>query len=86
MKYQIFGSNLPAVTISLDQGEAIYTQSGGMSWMTSGMKMDTNMKGGFMKGLGRMLSGDSLLSRPIRPLRRVRRSRSHLRSRAPSFP
>lgn len=60
MKYEIFGGNLPAVTISLNQGEAIYTQSGGMSWMTAGMQMDTNMKGGFMKGLGRMLAGDSL--------------------------
>ena len=60
MQYQIFGGNLPAVTISLNQGEAVYTQSGGMSWMTAGMQMDTNMKGGFMKGLGRMLSGDSL--------------------------
>lgn len=60
MKYEIFGSSLPAVTISLDQGEAVYTQSGGMAWMTAGMQMETNMKGGFMKGLGRMLSGDSL--------------------------
>ena len=60
MQYEIFGGNLPAVTIKLDQGEAIYTQSGGMSWMTSGVQMQTNMKGGFMKGLGRMLSGDSL--------------------------
>ena len=60
MQYKIFGENLPAVTISLEQGEAVYTQSGGMSWMTAGMQMDTNMKGGFMKGLGRMLAGDSL--------------------------
>lgn len=60
MKYEIFGDNLPAVTISLDRGENIYTQSGGMSWMTSDIKMDTNTKGGLLKGLGRMLSGDSL--------------------------
>ena len=60
MQYEIFGGNLPAVTIKLNQGEAVYTQSGGMSWMSSGIQMQTNMKGGFMKGLGRMLSGDSL--------------------------
>ena len=60
MQYEIFGGNLPAVTIKLDQGESVNTQSGGMSWMTSGIQMQTNMKGGFMKGLGRMLSGDSL--------------------------
>ena len=60
MKYQIFGDNLPAVTITLDQGESIYTQSGGMTWMSEGLRMETNMRGGFMKGLGRMFSGDSL--------------------------
>jgi uncharacterized protein (TIGR00266 family) len=51
---------LPAVSIRLDAGESIYTQSGGMSWMDNGIRMETNMKGGFMKGLGRMISGDSL--------------------------
>ena len=29
MEYNIFGGNLPAVTIRLNQGESIYTQSGG---------------------------------------------------------
>lgn len=60
MQYLIFGGNFPAVSFRLEQGESIYTQSGGMSWMTSGMQMETNMRGGLMKGLGRMLSGDSL--------------------------
>ena len=60
MNYEIFGDNLPAVTIKLSPGESIYTQSGGMSWMTNGMKMETNVKGGMLKGLGRMLTGESL--------------------------
>lgn len=60
MQYEIFGGNLPAVTIRLNANESIYTQSGGMSWMTSGIRMETNMKGGLLKGLGRMLAGDSL--------------------------
>ncbi|HOV69086.1 MAG TPA: TIGR00266 family protein [Clostridia bacterium] len=60
LRYEIFGANLPAVSIKLDAGESIYTQSGGMIWMDSGIVMNTNMKGGFLKGLGRMLSGDSL--------------------------
>lgn len=60
LNYKIFGENLPAVSIKLNTGESIYTQSGGMTWMDSGITMTTNMKGGFMKGLGRMLSGDSL--------------------------
>lgn len=60
MQYQIFGGNLPAVTVRCEAGESLFTQSGGMTWMTDGFRMDTNMKGGFMKGLGRMLSGESL--------------------------
>ena len=50
MEYNIFGGNLPAVTIKLNQGESIYTQSGGMTWMSENMEMSTNMKGGLFKG------------------------------------
>ena len=60
LKYEIFGGNLPAVSINLDAGQSIYTQSGGMVWMDSGITMQTNMKGGFGKALGRMFSGDSM--------------------------
>ena len=41
-------------------GESMYTQSGGMAWMTEGIKMDTNTKGGLLKGVGRMFAGESL--------------------------
>lgn len=57
MKYQIFGEKLPIVTLQFEAGESIYTQAGGMTWMTDNFTMETNMKGGLMKGLGRMLSG-----------------------------
>ena len=60
LQYSIFGGNLPAVSIRLNAGESIFTQSGGMTWMDNGITMATNMQGGFMKGLGRMISGDSL--------------------------
>jgi uncharacterized protein (TIGR00266 family) len=60
VKYEIFGESLPAVTILLDTGESVFTQSGGMSWMTSDITMETNMQGGFLKGIGRILSGESL--------------------------
>ena len=60
MKYQIFGDKLHIVTLQFEAGESIYTQSGGMTWMTDNFTMETNMKGGLMKGLGRMLSGESL--------------------------
>ena len=60
LQYSIFGGNLPAVSIHLNPGESIFTQSGGMTWMDTGITMTTNMQGGFMKGLGRMFSGESL--------------------------
>ncbi|MEI6132193.1 MAG: TIGR00266 family protein [Bacillota bacterium] len=60
MNSNIFGGNLPAVSIKLNTNESIYTQSGGMAWMDDGITMQTNMQGGLMKGLGRMMSGDSL--------------------------
>ncbi|MEG0014841.1 MAG: TIGR00266 family protein [Cellulosilyticaceae bacterium] len=60
MEYKVFGNDLPAVSIRLNKGESVYTQSGGMSWMDSGINMETNMKGGLFKGIGRMFSGESL--------------------------
>ncbi len=61
MKCDVFGNDLPGVSITLDQGESVYTQSGGMAWMDEQIKMETNLKGGLMKGIGRMVSGESLL-------------------------
>ena len=59
MKYRIIGTTIPAVEIKFDApGETMYTQSGGMSWMSEGISMSTNTRGGFMKGLGRMFSGE----------------------------
>ncbi len=60
MQYQIWGNTMPALTIRLDAGESIYTQSGGLSWMTEHIEMNTNMRGGFLKGISRMLTGESL--------------------------
>ena len=60
MKYDVFGDMLPAVEITLNKGESIYTQSGGMAWMTDGLTMETNTKGGLLKGIARSFSGDSI--------------------------
>lgn len=58
MHYRIFGTPMPAVTLTLDRGEEIYTQSGGMTWMSEGFSMETNMKGGLLGGIGRMFAGE----------------------------
>ena len=60
MQYEIIGKTVPAVEVTLNRGESMYTQSGGMVWQTEGISMTTNTKGGLMKGLGRMLAGESL--------------------------
>ena len=61
MKYQVIGDTMPAVEVTFDQpGESMYTQSGGMSWMSEGVSMDSNMRGGLGKSLGRMFSGESI--------------------------
>ncbi len=61
MRYQIIGDTMPAVEVVFDApGESMYTQSGGMAWMSEGITMDSNMKGGLGKSIGRMFSGESL--------------------------
>lgn len=61
MQYKLVGNTMPAVEVMFDApGESMYTQSGGMAWMTEGIKMDTNTKGGLLKGVGPMFAGESL--------------------------
>lgn len=61
MRYQVIGDTMPAVEVRFDAaGESMYTQSGGMAWMSEGIAMDSNMRGGLGKSIGRMFSGESL--------------------------
>ena len=60
MKTEIIGENLPVLVCKLQRGEEIFTETGGMSWMSQGIKMKTNTNGGLMKGLGRALAGESI--------------------------
>lgn len=61
MKYRIVGNTMPALEVMFDQpGESMYTQSGGMAWMSDGIEMSTNTQGGIFKGVGRMFAGESL--------------------------
>ena len=61
MRYEVLGDTMPAVEVGFDvAGESMYTQSGGMAWMSEGVAMDSNMRGGLGKSIGRMFSGESL--------------------------
>ena len=59
MEYQIHGTVMQALEITLAQGESVYTESGGMAWMSEGIDMKTTSRGGIGKALGRVLSGES---------------------------
>ena len=60
MQYKVEGTVLQLLEVDLAKGESIYTESGGMAWMSDGIEMNTNTKGGLMSGLGRALAGESL--------------------------
>ena len=60
MQYEIFGTTLQTLDVTLSAGEAVYTESGGMAWMHGNIDMSTDTRGGLLKGLARTLSGESL--------------------------
>lgn len=60
MEYVISGTVMQMLDIKLEEGESVYTESGGMAWMMGNIEMKTDTHGGFLKGLGRSLAGESL--------------------------
>ncbi len=60
MEYTINGTVMQSLEIRLQRGEAVFTESGGMAWMSDGINMKTSGRGGIGKSLGRVLSGESL--------------------------
>lgn len=60
MQYKIIGTTVPVVEVTMKQGESMYTQKGGMTYQTEGIEMKTNARGGVMKSLGRMFTGESI--------------------------
>jgi len=59
MKYEIKGTPLPVVEITLEAGESIKCEQGGMSWMTSNLQMETGA-GGLKKMFSRGLTGEGV--------------------------
>lgn len=60
VSYRIDGTTLPVVTIEIEAGETIYSESGGMSWMTENVEMRTGSGGGLGKMVQRALAGETL--------------------------
>jgi uncharacterized protein (TIGR00266 family) len=61
MEYKIIGTVLQAVILELDPGETVFSESGGMAWMSNNITMKTSGRGGGLGGvLKRAVSGESL--------------------------
>jgi uncharacterized protein (TIGR00266 family) len=60
MRHEIHGTTLQTLDIFLEQGESVFTESGGMAWMVGAINMETSTRGGLLKGLARSLAGESL--------------------------
>ena len=60
MRYEISGTVMQTVSIDLDRGERIYSQTHAMAWMSDGIDMATHTGGGLFAGLRRAVSGGSL--------------------------
>lgn len=60
ISYRIDGTTLQVVTIQMQPGEVVYSESGGMSWMSGNVEMKTHTGGGFGKMIKRAFSGESL--------------------------
>lgn len=59
--FQVVGSVMQALMIQLGRGQALYSETGSLSWMTEGIHMDTNFGGGGLFGaLSRVVTGESL--------------------------
>ncbi|MDY0019943.1 MAG: TIGR00266 family protein [Anaerolineae bacterium] len=59
MECKIHGTTMQSVDVYLSRGESVYTESGGMAWMSGNIEMQTGTKGGILAGLGRSLAGES---------------------------
>ena len=60
MKYKISGSVMQTLNVELKKGESLYSESGGMSWMSDNILMKTRMRGGVWKGIKRRFAGESM--------------------------
>jgi len=57
--YRIFGDDMQLVEVELDPGEGVRAETGTMLYMGEAIRMSTSSGGGIMRGLQRMVSGES---------------------------
>lgn len=80
MEYKIVGDTMQALTVQLQRGEEMFAEAGSMLYMSEGIQLDSQMKGGFLKGLARkFLAGESLFMSVFR----CQSDRAHMAFAAP---
>ena len=57
--YKIVGDDMQAVVVALDPGETVQAEAGAMMFMENGIEMNTDMQGGVVGGIKRMIGGES---------------------------
>ncbi len=57
MRYEITGTTMQTVSIDLERGERLFSQTASMAWMSDTIQMDTHTGGGLMAGLKRAIGG-----------------------------
>jgi uncharacterized protein (TIGR00266 family) len=81
MKYKVEGEVMQILTVELDEGEEVFSESGAMSWMSGNISMESYIRGGLGAGIGRMFTGESLFMVKYKPS-----GGKGIVSFAPSFP
>jgi uncharacterized protein (TIGR00266 family) len=57
LSYQVVGTTMPIVEVTLDPGQKIYAETGSLGWMTDDVQMNTVIQGSPWAMLGRAVSG-----------------------------
>ena len=60
LDYQIVGTTVQTLILRLSPGQAVYTESGKIGWMSPNIVLDTGARGGIGGALKRMISGSSV--------------------------
>ena len=59
MQYEILGDDMQMVRVLLEPGDELRAEAGAMMYMKGNVSFDAKMSGGFLKSIGRMLTGES---------------------------
>lgn len=59
MQYKISGTTMQTLSVDLQPGETVYSQTNCMCWMNDSISMNTNTGGGFFAGIARSFGGGS---------------------------